>query len=142
MQEIKVKRVIAEQIGEPKNDGSPGSALYSIPFELNRTPSSLWAEIFERVWESPPSYTQMHRPGIAHVEGDVIVLDGTTIEEVEQYHKKTLQLCVAETNRMEAKELEKRGEMRKAEEAEEERNASWRREVEEKARNMRFDEQE
>jgi hypothetical protein len=43
----------------------------------------------------------MHRPGIARVIGDRIVLDGTTIDEVERYHSATLQLAVDEANRLE-----------------------------------------
>ena len=49
----------------------------------------------------------MHRPGIARVIGDRIILDGTTIEEVERYHSATLQLAVEEANRLEG-ENEKR----------------------------------
>ena len=41
----------------------------------------------------------MHRPGIASVYGSTIVLNGTTIEEVERTHQKTLKLAVDETNR-------------------------------------------
>jgi hypothetical protein len=40
----------------------------------------------------------MHRPGIASVEGDCFVLNGTTVEEVEQYHAKTLKLVVERAN--------------------------------------------
>ena len=40
----------------------------------------------------------MHRPGIAEVIGDKIILDGTTIEEVQDYHRKTLILCVDKAN--------------------------------------------
>jgi hypothetical protein len=42
----------------------------------------------------------MHRPGIARVEGSKINLGGTTVEEVEQYHRKPLILAVNETNRI------------------------------------------
>jgi hypothetical protein len=34
----------------------------------------------------------MHRPNIARGTGDKVVLDGTTIEEIEKYHKETLVL--------------------------------------------------
>ncbi len=40
----------------------------------------------------------MHRPGIASVQGDRIVLDGTTIDELERYHLKTLKLVVRQLN--------------------------------------------
>jgi len=41
----------------------------------------------------------MHRPGIARIHGATVTLNGTTIEEVERYHRDTLQLVVAEANR-------------------------------------------
>ena len=40
-----------------------------------------------------------YRPGIASVYGDRIILDGTTIEEVRDYHRETLLLCVEEANK-------------------------------------------
>ena len=50
----------------------------------------------------PPRFTTMHRPGIASVYGNKIVLDGTTMEEVRDYHRETLLLCVDEANKKEA----------------------------------------
>jgi hypothetical protein len=44
----------------------------------------------------------MHRPGIASVSGDTVVLDGTTIEEVRDYHARTLSLVVARVNEAQA----------------------------------------
>ena len=55
----------------------------------------------------PPSFTSMHRPGIASVYKDEIILDGTTIEEVKDYHRATLILCVEEANKKEQAFLEK-----------------------------------
>ena len=55
----------------------------------------------------------MHRPGIASVSGDKIILDGTTIEEVRDVHRETLVLCVDEANKLEAQYL---GQQRKEEE--------------------------
>ncbi len=43
----------------------------------------------------------MHRPGIASVSGDEILLDGTTIEEVRDYHREVLLLCVDVANKKE-----------------------------------------
>ena len=50
----------------------------------------------------------MHRPGIASVTGDKVILDGTTIEEVERYHRETLILCVKAANDEEQVVLERR----------------------------------
>ncbi len=40
----------------------------------------------------------MHRPGIASVYGNRVVLDGTTLDEVERYHRDTLKLVVDRAN--------------------------------------------
>lgn len=40
----------------------------------------------------------MHRPGIARVSGDTIVLDGTTMEELERYHVETLRHVIDKVN--------------------------------------------
>lgn len=98
-EDIRITRVVVEDVTEPRNDGTQGSALYSIPFALSHRPPSGWAELFIRNWDRPPSFTMMHRPGIANVSGSTITLNGTTIEEVERYHRDTLQLAVNQTNR-------------------------------------------
>lgn len=78
----------------------------------------------------------MHRPGIARVEGDRIILDGTTIEEVERWHLRTLKLCVQQANQSVTRFI--------AEESERERsrNDSSKRHhkhIEEVARRLKFD---
>lgn len=104
---IRILNIITDEITTPKMDGTRGSALYKIPFQLSRKPSKLWSKLFVQVWDSPPRFTSMHRPGIASVVGDKIVLDGTTIDEVRQYHKDTLDLCIAETNKKAKESAEK-----------------------------------
>src|ERR1700739_1747494 len=99
---VKIIGVIEEDVGVPRNDGSPGSALYEVPFQLSREPSERWAEFFIDAWNRPREFTTMHRPGIARVEGDRVILDGTTIEEVERYHLKTLKLAVERANELNA----------------------------------------
>ncbi len=97
---IRIIGVITEEVGEPRNDGTPGSGLYAVPFRLSRAPSEGWIKLFLQAWEMPPRFTSMHRPKIASVAGDRIVLDGTTMEEVERYHLETLKLAVAQANRL------------------------------------------
>lgn len=96
---IAIVEVDLDNIGRPRGDGSPGSALYRVPLKLNMTPPPGWDRLFVQTWDRPPSFTTMHRPGIASVYADRIVLDGTTIEEVRDVHLSTLKLCVAEANR-------------------------------------------
>ncbi|GAA4813439.1 hypothetical protein GCM10011365_20530 [Marinicella pacifica] len=96
---VKIKGIVIDEISQPRNDGTAGSALYKIPFELNRTPSSEWRELFVNAWNRPPRFTSMHRPGIASAYGNQVILDGTTIEEVEKHHKDTLKLAVEVANK-------------------------------------------
>jgi len=49
----------------------------------------------------------MHRPGIARISGDKIILDGTTMDEVERYHVKTLKLALQKTNEEAEREEER-----------------------------------
>lgn len=117
-EDIKIIGIITNEVTLPRNDGTRGSALYSIPFRLSSKPTSTWSELFLRNWDSPPSFTLMHRPGIARVESDKIILNGTTIEEVKQYHRDTLILCVEKTNE-EEKQIRKREEQLKRKKQEE-----------------------
>ncbi len=98
-EQIKIKGIVVDEVTQPLNDGSRGSALYKIPFELNRRPDIEWIELFIQHFNRPPQFSSMHRPGIASVYGNKVYLDGTTIEEVERYHKTTLKLAVDLANR-------------------------------------------
>ncbi|MEX0755523.1 MAG: hypothetical protein WD556_10490 [Actinomycetota bacterium] len=95
---VRVTGVVTERVGRPRNDGTPGSELYAVPLQLSRTPSSQWRDFFEACWNNPPTSSTMHRPGIASVVEDAIVLGSTTIDEVEEHHLKTVRLCVVQAN--------------------------------------------
>ena len=77
-----------------------------------------------------------HRPGIARVEGDRIILDGTTVEEVAEGHRKTLKVVVAKVNQ-DVEEWERR--RRRAAEDEAERQRQHRQAVEDAAKRISFD---
>lgn len=134
---IRIVGVIADEVGEPRNDGTRGSALYSVPFRLTRRVSGNWAHEFEQVWNRPPRFTTMHRPGIASVSGDRIVLNGTTIEEVQKYHRETLILCVNETNRIIA---EREEQVQRVEEERKRLSDEHRNRVRDLSNKIRFDE--
>lgn len=134
--EIKITRVIMEEITEPRNDGTPGSALYSIPFALSRRPPSEWVDLFIANWNHPPRWTSMHRPGIARISGSTVILNGTTIEEVERYHRDTLQLAVNETNGQYHEWRKEQDQRRAREQAERE---SHRKRVEDISKKITFD---
>lgn len=135
-EEIKITRVIVEDVTEPRSDGTPGSALYVVPFALSRRPPSDWARLFVALWDQPPRWTSMHRPGIAHVSGAKVILDGTTIEEVEKVHRDTLRLVLDEANRRYRDSLEKQEQQRAREEAQ---RKEHQRRVDEAAKRIKFD---
>lgn len=133
---IGIKGVIVDEVGYPKNDGTRGSALYSVPLQLSRRPSLEWAELFVQTWDRPPEFSTMHRPGISHIEGDRIVLNGTSLEEIEKYQGKTLKLVVDRVNEIIA---EHERTQRSQVDEEERRRQEHRRQVEEAARHLSFD---
>ena len=61
---IRILNIIASEVGTPRNDGTRGSALYAVPFQLSHRPTAAWAEHFVRTWDRPPSWSTRHRPGI------------------------------------------------------------------------------
>jgi outer membrane murein-binding lipoprotein Lpp len=78
----------------------------------------------------------MHRPGIASVQGDTIVLDGTTMDELETVHVTTLKIVIDKLNRDVADALERE---RVRREREERARASHRDEVDNIAGRLNFD---
>jgi|GEM_PF-383715 len=133
---IKIEGVLADEAGRPKDDGTRGSALYSIPFKLSRVPSPDWAELFVQTWDRPPQFTTRHRPGIARIEGDRIILTRTTIDEVKDAHRDTLKLVVHTVNQ----EIEQRHRHRRtAEEAQRQREEEHRTNLRNVADGIKFD---
>ena len=121
---IRILGVILDEVTQPRNDGTRGSALYRIPFRLSRGPSRMWSELFIKEWDHPSSYTTRHRPEIARVDGDKIVLSGTTIEEV---HRDTLVLALKAANQqMEVVEAEMTAQAQREYHEREERDARLR----------------
>lgn len=135
-QDIKITGIIEEGITTPRNDGILGSSLYSIPFSLSERPPEEWADRFIDNWNQPLSYTLMHRPGIAEVDGDTVTLNGTTIEEVEKYHRETLLLAVKTTNQEYRQWLQKQEQIQKQEQA---RRDEHRQHVEDFSKRIKFD---
>lgn len=135
-EDIKIVRVIVEDVTKPRNDGTMGSALYTIPFALSDRPPAEWRNIFINNWNHPPRYTLMHRPGIANIQDATVVLDGTTIEEVEQYHRDTLQLAVDKTNHQYREWRDKQEQYRAREKA---RREAHEKHIEDVSKRIKFD---
>jgi hypothetical protein len=133
---VRITGVIVDEIGAPRGDGTPGSALYRVPFRFSRRSPSEWARLFVEAFNHPSSYTSMHRPGIASVNGERVVLDGTTVEEVERYHRATLVLATQEANERYLEILRGR---RDQEEREQQRLEQHKQVVADAAKRIRFD---
>ena len=100
---IKLVGIVTEALGTPRDDGSPGSALYEVPIQLSHTPSAPWANLFVQMWNHPPQFTSRHRPGICEIVGDHIILTRTTVEEVRDTHIHTLKSVLEAVNKQIAK---------------------------------------
>ena len=136
LEDIRIVKIISEEVTHPRNDGTRGSALYTVPFLLSGSPRTSWSRLFVKHWNRPASFTTRHRSGIAHVSGNRILLEGTTIEEVDEVHLTTLQLAIDAANR-EYREIAAKELMRqRAEEAE---RAGHRRKIDDVAFRMTFD---
>ena len=133
---IKITGIIANEIGTPRNDGTQGSALYAVPFQLSRRPSPEWADHFVQTWNHPPSCSNMHRSGIAQVVADRVVLDGTTVDEVAKVHRDTLKLVTEKVNQDIGEWHQK---IQRAAETEAERLRQHKQAVEDAAKKISFD---
>ena len=121
-EDVFITGIVTDEVTAPRNDGTSGCALYKVPFKLSKEPSRLWTKLFVNAWNYPYSFSSMHRQGIASVRGNRIILDGTTLEEVQKYHKDTLIKCVETANQKEKEYLKKEEEERlRAERLEQER---------------------
>jgi len=135
---IRILGMIVDQIGEPRDDGTRGSALYRVPFRLSKRPTREWADLFVHYWNRPPMSTSMHRSAIASVVNDTVILDGTTVEEVEKYHRDTLILATQEANNKYHEFIEKK---QLEEEREQNRLDTHKRKVEDVSKRISFDEE-
>ncbi len=133
---IRIVRLISEEVSTPRLDGTPGSGLYRVPFELSAAPPAGWPAAFVEAWNHPQSYTSRHRPGIASVVGRKIILDGTTVEEVESHHKETLIAAVSQAN-LQVEQAQQAAAQRRAET--ERRETEHRKQVEDTAAKVKFD---
>ena len=78
----------------------------------------------------------MHRPGIASVSGDRIILDGTTMEEVERYHAATLRKVIPLVNQRVA---EQEGAERRAQDRADKEALAHRQAVSDAAKRIKFE---
>lgn len=114
---FKINGVITSAVNSPSNDGTSGSSLYAVPFSFSRGLTQFEQEATVAIWDNPPSYSNMHRPGIARCYSDKLVLATTTIEEVRDYHQRTLMAVVAKVNELSEAQHRQEAEAEAAEQA-------------------------
>ena len=68
---------------------------------------SNWCQLFIQEWDRN-LFHSMDRPEIVSIRNNVIWLNGTTIEEMEKYHRDTVIKCVVEANHKLQKYLEQK----------------------------------
>jgi hypothetical protein len=133
---IKLVSVVTEEVGSPRNDGTAGGALYTIPIKLSASPRDEWRIFFLEAFDDPPQRDTAHRRGIASFREGRIILDGTTMEELETTHVATLKLAVEQANRKYADLLAHRRATSERQRQDEEKH---RKSVEESAKKIKFD---
>jgi len=133
---IRIVEIIADRISDPPNDGTRGSALYCVPLRLSASPPVEWGTLFVHNWDNPRQSSTRHRRGIARISGDVLYLDGTTVEEIGEVHKPTLAIVLADTNKGYAEHVQTQAAKNERERAEREER---RKSVAEAARRIKFD---
>ncbi len=128
---VRITNIIVEQVSEPL----VGALHYKIPLRLSRIPEPEWVRQFLRAWDEQKDLTSMHLPAM-EIGSDRIILDGTTIDDLEQSHIGALKLAVDEANRISTEkyeELQDPGGVRKKEQT---RHHEY---VAEVAKRIRFD---
>jgi hypothetical protein len=128
---IRITGLIVDRVTDPQSGGN----LYEIPLQLSRTPDPDWVRHFLLAWDRAECVASSHRPGM-EVGSDSIILDGTTIDELEQFHLQALKLAADEANRLAS---EDKGKLRQAASVEEQKKIEHREHVAAVAKRLRFD---
>lgn len=134
--DVRIVEILVDDVSVPKRDGTPGSDLYKIPFRLSRKPSQIWENAFIEAWDNPENPKYSHKPGIASILGDRIILEKTTIEKIERYHQNALKLAVDRANKTEKETLNKKSALNSKERK---RIREHRERVEEVAKRIKFE---
>ena len=93
-----IKGIVLDEIGTPRSDQNARECPLQGSFPALASPVGRLGTVLVQTWDRPPSFSTMHRP--ASPESRVIViLDGTTVEEVEKVHLDTLKLSSTRSTR-------------------------------------------
>ena len=126
---IRMLRVLTSEVGFPGESQTDDRGVYTVVFQLSEEPSARWGDFFVQFWDRPEvAYAHgKHRPGMASVIGNRLIIEETTIDEVEGFHLPVLKAAIRGANEAEAKarlEDERRAERRRLQEADHRRHVS------------------
>ena len=124
---VRLVRVVTNEVGFPSDNADGSRGVYTVVFQLSHEPSARWGDYLVHFWDRPQvSYAQgKHRPGMVNVVANRLMMEETTIDEVEGFHLPVLKAAVRMANEAEARALvedHRRAERRRLEEAEHRRH--------------------
>ena len=124
---VKLVRVVTNEVGFPSDNSDGSRGVYTVVFQLSHEPSARWGDFLIHFWDRPQvAYAQgKHRPGMVNVVANRLMMEETTIDEVEGFHLPVLKAAVRMANEAEARaqvEDHRRTERRRLEEAEHRRH--------------------
>ena len=126
---VRLVRVVTNEVGFPGENADGSRGVYTVVFQLSHEPSARWGDYFVHFWDRPQvSYAHgKHRPGMASVVANRLMLEETTIDEVEGFHLPVLKAALRMANDAEARavvEDHRRAERRRLQEAEHRRHVA------------------
>ena len=132
--EIKILGIVAEEVTSPTNDGSDGSALYTVPLLLSREPSAKWAEFFMESWNVYQGSMVSRHTGEISIIGDKMHIRDINLDYIED-NKEALKEHVDAVSR---KEREHEFKKSMQEEERQKREKERREHVEKRAKEIKF----
>ncbi|MGH2684007.1 MAG: hypothetical protein ACRDJP_00880 [Actinomycetota bacterium] len=124
---VRLARVVTNEVGFPSDNSDGSRGVYTVVFQLSYEPSARWGDYLVHYWDRPQvAYAQgKHRPGMVSVVANRLMMEETTIDEVEGFHLPVLKAAVRMANEAEARALvedHRRAERRQLVEAEHRRH--------------------
>lgn len=126
---VRLVRVVTNEVGFPSENSDGTRGVYTVVFQLSHEPSARWGDYMVHFWDRPQvAYSQgKHRPGMVSVVANRLMMEETTIDEVEGFHLPVLKAAVRMANEAESRALDedhRRFERRRLEEADHRRHIS------------------
>lgn len=95
---VRIIGLSTDELRGASAEGADGSTPIMLAVRLSKAPSTNWAALFADAWDHLRDAPRGHRPGMARVEGDRIVLTGMTPRELRDVHRASLDAIVNQVN--------------------------------------------